>query len=204
MKSSHRPFAVSSRRIADNFCRRVTANWFSSIIARIAAHAAHRYLGMCFPLFYFIFLFSDKIFSNQRGLDEERAHRLSERLFRPDKNPAVFDDARKYEPRKNAKLYIYLLIYFFHHGFSNYYHPVSSRVTSQTTISTFRALFASLKFQLSSTNELTATKRTYDLSIGELSFRFPIGVTWKSSHDRSSPVLRFPIVSLSLKVRCRR
>jgi len=104
--------------------------------------------------FFILFQFSDKIFVNN-GLDKKHVCCLNERLFRPKKYPAVFDDVRKYATKRD------------------YYPPsrllIISLLSRNLADDNFyvRALFATLKFQLGSINELTAAeRRTYDLHRG--------------------------------------
>lgn len=108
------------------------------------------------PLYYFSFLL--KIFAIN-GLNEERARCLNRQSVSPRKNILPFFKTFENTPR-NATIFPYplsrLLII----------SPVLSRNLADDNFYV-RVLFATLKFQLDSTNELTAAeRRTYDLHRG--------------------------------------
>lgn len=99
----HRPFAASSRRANRPLVASPLIDFLQ--LSLVSRHTRRTVTWECvFFLFYFIFLFSDKIFVIN-GLDEERARRSSERLFCPDKYFAVFDNARKYAAKKRETVF---------------------------------------------------------------------------------------------------
>lgn len=149
----------------------IAVNWFLSIIGHIAAHAAHRYMGM-YLFFYLISVSSDQIFVIN-GLDKELLSllRASDRPV-PKKISCRFWQRSKIRHR-NATVFPYfpsrLLII-----------TRSRHATSADGHFYIRALFASLKFQLDSTNTNWQPPSECTISIGELSSHFSIEVIWKS------------------------
>jgi len=173
------------------FASACAANWFLSTIVR------ERYTrrtttwggrGGGVVFFFILFQFSDKIFVIN-GLDEKHV-RLNERLFRSEKSCRFWRCSKiRHETRSLSSIAAFNYI------------TRSCRVTSQTTIS-IRALFATLKFQLGSINELTAAeRRTYDLHRG-LVILFPHRGDLKII---ASPCLSisYSLIPSSLKARCR-
>jgi len=193
----HRPFAASSRRANRPLVASPLIDFLQ--LSLVSRHTRRTVTWECVFLFYFIFLFSDKIFVIN-GLDEERARRSSERLFRPDKYPAVFWQRSKICHEKRETVFSPAS---FHFAAFNC-HPVSSRVTSQTAISTFTVLFAkiSTKFYQRIDSHQANIRSLHRGIVVSFSHRGDLKIV--ARQELTCPSISCSIVSPSLKARCRR